>query len=55
MDNEGRDYCRVCGRMLEDGIICESCKKKYQPNDKLKINKGGLNKWQQIKLEELQK
>ncbi len=37
-DNTGRDYCRVCGKMLEEGVICKVCSEKYKPKDNIKIN-----------------
>jgi len=37
-DNIDNDSCRVCGRILEDGVICEDCKNKYKPKENDKSN-----------------
>lgn len=53
-DNIGSDYCRCCGAILENGIICKSCRDKYKPiENQNQLNSKEVNKWQ-IEKKELQ-
>ena len=34
------DYCRICGKILDKGMLCDDCRNKFEEWKKLK---GGKN------------